>query len=206
MIMAIGYTDETFASVVKESFSIRECLKKLGLRHTGGNYKTFYNKVSNLNLDTSHFTGQAYMAGKPNKWCKKRLLVDILKDGVEYKSHELKIRLIKEGMREHKCEVCGNTEWMGKKIPLELDHINGVHTDNRIENLRIVCPNCHAQTETYCSKNIKKEKMTNEQKKINDSKRKMKFVCVSCGGPCTKTKHGICKKCTIEKIKKITGV
>jgi 5-methylcytosine-specific restriction endonuclease McrA len=57
--------------------------------------------------------------------------------------------LINEGIKEHKCELCGITEWNGKPAPIELDHINGKHTDNRIENLRILCPNCHAQTPTW---------------------------------------------------------
>lgn len=70
-------------------------------------------------------------------------------------SHALKLRLIEEGILESKCSICGLSEWNGKEIPIELDHINGVHSDNRLINLRILCPNCHAQTDTYCAKNYK---------------------------------------------------
>ena len=70
-------------------------------------------------------------------------------------SFKLKGRLIAEGLKEHKCECCGITEWNGKPAPIELDHINGNHHDNRLENLRILCPNCHAQTDTYRGKNKK---------------------------------------------------
>ena len=70
-------------------------------------------------------------------------------------SHKLKQKLIEEGIKEHCCEICKLTEWNGQPIPIELDHINGVNSDNRLENLRILCPNCHAQTPTHAGKNIK---------------------------------------------------
>lgn len=71
-------------------------------------------------------------------------------------SHKLKLRLIEDGLKEHKCEICGITEWMGKPVPIELDHIDGDHYNNDIDNLRIVCPNCHAQTDTHAGKNTKR--------------------------------------------------
>jgi hypothetical protein len=67
----------------------------------------------------------------------------------------LKIRLVKELKWEEKCSICNLSNWMNNKIPLEIDHINGVHTDNTITNLRFICPNCHAQTDTYKGKNKK---------------------------------------------------
>jgi 5-methylcytosine-specific restriction endonuclease McrA len=75
----------------------------------------------------------------------KRELDDILVEHSTYANNpRLKERLIKEGLLENKCAICGNIgEWMGKALTLQLDHINGEHTDNRIENLRILCPNCH---------------------------------------------------------------
>ena len=151
------YTDEQFIEAVKESFSVRECLNKLNLRQTGGNYKQFKNRVKILNLDISHFTGQGHLKGKQNIWHIKTELKDILVIDSTFQSHKLKIRLIKEGLKIYKCECCGNTEWMGNKIPLELDHINGINTDNRIENLKLLCPNCHALTDTYRGKNKKSD-------------------------------------------------
>lgn len=65
-------------------------------------------------------------------------------------SHKLRVRLLKEGVMEHKCQQCGLLEWNGKPIPLELDHIDGNRFNNNLDNLRMMCPNCHAQTETYC--------------------------------------------------------
>lgn len=66
----------------------------------------------------------------------------------------LKERLLKENVKDHKCECCGNTEWMGKPIALELHHVNGIKDDLRIENLKMFCPNCHAFTDNYRGKNI----------------------------------------------------
>lgn len=70
-----------------------------------------------------------------------------------YQTFKLHNRLLREGIKDHKCEICGNTEWNGKPIPLQLDHIDGNSHNHILTNLRLICPNCHAQTETYCGKN-----------------------------------------------------
>ena len=81
-------------------------------------------------------------------------LDQILVANSTYARHCLKRRLVEEGRLEYKC-VCGNTgHWMNAHLVLHLDHINGIFNDNRIENLRFLCPNCHAQTESYAGKNI----------------------------------------------------
>lgn len=147
------YTDEQFIEVVKRNFSVRECLKQLGVQPTGGNYKVFHKRVSDLKLDTSHFSGQGHLKGKTHNWSPKIPLSDILKENTDYQSHKLRLRLLKEGLKEHRCEKCNNTEWLGQPIALELEHTNGSHTDNRIENLMLLCPNCHSQTHTYRGKN-----------------------------------------------------
>lgn len=72
------------------------------------------------------------------------------------KSHTLKIKLIEDGLKLHKCECCGGTEWLGQKIPLELDHIDGNHYNNDLENVRLFCPNCHSLTPTNAGKNTKR--------------------------------------------------
>lgn len=76
-------------------------------------------------------------------------------------SHAVKRYLFRYGHADKRCLVCGLDEWMGKPIPLTLDHINGVHNDNRLENLRIICANCHSQTDTFCGKN-KGNKLKNQ--------------------------------------------
>jgi hypothetical protein len=102
-----------------------------------------------LNLDTSHFRVSGY---------EPALLKEILINGTKIpESHKLKLRLISEGYKEHKCEICGITEWNGEPTPIELDHIDGNRYNNTINNLRILCPNCHAQTDTYRGKNKNKQ-------------------------------------------------
>ena len=81
-------------------------------------------------------------------------LTEILVENSNYQSFKLAKRLLKEGYKERKCEMCGNTHWCNYLIPLELHHINGIKTDNRLENLQMLCPNCHALTDNYRGKNI----------------------------------------------------
>ena len=85
----------------------------------------------------------------------KYSLDEILVENSTYTNrYRLKIRLIKENKMNYRCAICGNNgEWNGKPLSLQLDHINGVNNDNRIENLRFLCPNCHSQTETFSGKN-----------------------------------------------------
>ena len=148
-----SYTEQELCEAVKTSTSIRQVLNKLNIVAAGGNYQTTNRRIKKLNIDTSHFTGQAWNKGQTIG--PKRSIEHYLTENSHHQSHKLKNRLIKEGLKEHKCECCGITEWNGKPAPSELDHINGNHHDNRLENLRILCPNCHAQTDTYRGKNKK---------------------------------------------------
>ena len=148
-----SYTEQELRESVKTSTSIRQVLSKLNIVAAGGNYQTTNKRIKKLNIDTSHFTGRAWNKGQTIG--PKRDIKEYLSNEFPILSHKLKNRLIKEGLKEHKCECCGIIEWNGKPAPIELDHINGNHHDNRLENLRILCPNCHAQTDTYRGKNKK---------------------------------------------------
>ncbi len=80
----------------------------------------------------------------------------LLQKGTHYQSNKLRLRLLEDGVKPHCCESCGLHTWQGAPIPLELDHIDGDKTNNELTNLRILCPNCHAQTVYYRGRNIKK--------------------------------------------------
>lgn len=151
------WTDKQFIEAIKNSLSYAEVIRKLNLKPAGGNYDTVNRKIKELNLDTSHMTGQLWNKGK-HFTCKKRPLEDILIKGSTFIStYKLKNRLLKENIKDYACENCKLKEWCNKQIPLELHHINGDKHDNRIENLQLLCPNCHALTENYRGKNIKRE-------------------------------------------------
>ena len=153
--MKCKVTDEQFKEFVASSYSIAEVIRKCGLKPAGGNYQTINTKIDKLNLDTSHFTGKLWSKGKKlpkNYFGRQKPLEEILVKNSTYQSYKLAKRLIEVNLKEHKCERCKRTEWEGNPIPIELHHINGVHSDNRLENLQILCPNCHALTDNYRGK------------------------------------------------------
>lgn len=147
------YTEEQLKKAVKDSFSLAQTLKTLGLVPCGGNYLVLKKAIAYFNLDTSHFTGQLWNKGK--RTGTKQLTENYLNNNVRISSFKLKKRLLNERIFSFECSSCKRTEWLGQPIPLELDHINGNSLDNRLENLRLLCPNCHALTPTYRGKNIK---------------------------------------------------
>jgi len=148
-------TDEEFRQAVAESLSVRQVLSRIKLVPAGGNYKTVHSRIALLRLDTSHFTGKGCnagpryrMLGKPFSW--KGILIE---NSAYTSTFRLRNRLIESGLKKAECESCGLREWLGKSIPLELHHANGVHNDHRLPNLQLLCPNCHALTENYRGKN-----------------------------------------------------
>ena len=145
------FNDEDFVYAVANSTSIRGTLVKLGLNATGGSYRVFHNRTQRLNLDTSHFTGQGHNRGK--KFSPKRSLEDYLSNTFPINSHKLKLRLISEGIFMKKCYQCNLSKWNEVDIPVELHHIDGNHSNNSLENLVILCPNCHALTSNHRAKN-----------------------------------------------------
>lgn len=152
------YQKDKLEQIVSESYSFAEALRKIGLRDVGSNFKTIKKYVEEYNIDTSHFRGQTWNKGMGNTdYAAYNKLEDILKENTNFKSDTLKYRLVKEGLKQWKCEKCGNEGvWEGKELVLELHHINGNHYDNRLENLQILCPNCHSQTDNFRNKNSTK--------------------------------------------------
>ncbi len=141
---------------VKVSRSIRQVLLELGLVPAGGNYVQVNRRIKELILPTEHFLGKGWNVGlqfKPNPALPLEML--LVRNGTA-QSFLLKNRLFKVGIKTPKCEICG---WAEKsedgRIPVELDHINGDRYDNRLENLRILCPNCHSLQSTHRGRNKK---------------------------------------------------
>jgi hypothetical protein len=149
-----NYTDDELIKAVAESFSLAEVLRKFDIRPAGGNYDTVKRRIAGLKLDTSHFTGKNWSKGKKSRAVRLRPWEDILVENSTYMSTaHLRERLLREGVFPHRCVSCGLSEWLERPIPLEIDHVNGDRRDNRLGILRLLCPNCHALTDTYRGKN-----------------------------------------------------
>lgn len=163
-------SDEQFVELLKKSSTISEVLFKLGYTVKGNSwgYSQVKRRMDDLNLDYSIFKGKSAVI-KTNKLNNVRK-EDILKENCKHQRTVLRRYIIKNNLIPYKCAICGCTEWQGKTLSLELDHINGANNDNRLENLRFLCPNCHSQTSTYGSRN---QQTNSSEYDIPDDLRKM---------------------------------
>lgn len=137
------YTLKDLRFACASSTSLRQVIEKLGLACSGANASTIKKLIAKHEISTIHFSLSSKSRSGNN-------LSDILVKDSPYRwSRDLKRRLVKFGLLKNLCYECGISEWRGRQITLQLDHINGDPSDNRLENLRILCPNCHSQTETW---------------------------------------------------------
>ena len=137
-------SDGEFIELVNKCSNISDILRELGYSTNGNSwgYQIVKERMEKLNL---FFTKRNYMYQNNTALPLEKILI---KDS-EYNRTKLKTRLVKEGLKEYKCECCGISEWNGKPLTLQLHHINGIHNDNRLSNLQLLCPNCHSQTENF---------------------------------------------------------
>ena len=172
------YNIDDVKLIVSESYSFAEVVRKLNKTKSGDTYKSIKRFIERNNIDTSHFDPY-----KNNRVVKKsRPISDYLNFGTNISSSSLKEKLYKHNLKERVCEKCGQNEyWYGDKISLILDHINGVNNDNRLENLRILCPNCNSTLPTHCKGS---KGLSNEDKKIycgcGNEKSKKSKKCFEC--------------------------
>lgn len=185
--MVKTWTDEQLIHAVSISKTFAEVARCIGLKCYGANAKTLKKHMARLNLSTAHFLS-------------KQEQIKIARGLIHNKSHEeilslnsvdrkyIKKFILKHGLLEYKCNQCGIYEWQGQRLSLHLDHKNGVNNDNRLENLRFLCPNCHSLTDTYCGKSLKNIYKSEKPK------------CQECGNIIARTSKR-CKSCATKRQK-----
>ena len=174
---------DQFQELLNTSNSFVDILIKVGLDPYNGNRKTLNHRIKEESFDISILeqNGKKNQERHMKSLLEKRTysLEDILVENSTFDRKNLKNKILEKNLLSYECYMCKNKgEWLGKTLSLQLDHINGINNDNRIENLRFLCPNCHSQTETYCGKHKKKT-----------------YKCLDCDKFINKN-HNRCKKCS----------
>ncbi|MFF8530496.1 HNH endonuclease [Streptomyces sp. SAS_267] len=146
MTSQVRHTEERLKAAVSVSTSIKDVVRHLGISQVGGNQTHVARRITALGIDTSHFTQTRRGASKGSL---SGLLTVRLPENGRVPGRRLRRELLRSGLEE-RCAECGTgPEWNGRPLTLEVDHISGRWWDNRPENLRLLCPNCHAATDTY---------------------------------------------------------
>lgn len=203
-------TKEEMEEIVRNASDWLDIITGLGYR-SYHNVPKIKNKLDKMNISYSHIkkeypidkrTGKYGYSGKAKYDLNEILIEDSMYSNMKWLFQRLK----NERGWEHKCSVCGLLEWNGKPIPLEIDHINGVHSDNRIENIRAICPNCHAQTHNYKGKNMQicKSKPPPSEEPKEPQEPKPPNLCTGCNKEIMH-RHQRCNQCN-AKHKFETGV
>lgn len=152
-------TDEEQIEAVKHCTSINGLLRYLGKPVSSGQHLWAKRRIQCAGIDISHFTGRGSRMDSLSYTTD-----ELFAEGSKKKRSTVRKRILRDNLIPYECAFCGNTgEWMGHPMALELDHINGVANDHRLENLRFLCPNCHATTDTYCGRNMKKGSSSEEK-------------------------------------------
>lgn len=156
-VRARSWSIEELKCAVRESTTYRQVLNRLGLRPAGGNYAQLRKYIRAAGLDTGHFKGQAWSRGKKCPRPTARPLAEILTENSDFQTYWLKLRLYAANLKPRHCEECGwATTTPDGYLPLELDHVNGNPRDNRLVNLRVLCPNCHSLKPTHRARKLRR--------------------------------------------------
>ena len=160
--------EKKVCELIKTSSNFKEVADKLNVSVGGNTYKEFNKIAKKYGLSIEHFTS----CHKTSDTRKQLTPDEIFTKNSTINSSRLSRYIKKFSLKECKCERCKNTEWLGMPIPLQVHHINGDTTDNRLENLQYLCPNCHTFTDNYCGKNTTKKKVHDSYKERRKEEKK----------------------------------
>ena len=183
-----NFTKEEIEQFVKESISFRELQQKIGYSaNSGSAHKILEQVLNDYNIDYSHFKGHAW-----NKDLSK--YEDALTDFGTHCWPTIKEKLFQE--RPYQCECCGLTKWNGKPIRLQVHHIDGNRQHNTRDNLQILCPNCHSQTDNWCSKNVSRSKQVSDEDFLSalEYYPNINSACVALGIPANQSNYTRARK------------
>lgn len=189
MALIDNFSKEELEQIVQKSNSMKEVIDTLGYAtHSGSNNVTVKNRLDSFNIDYSHF-----------KFAKgiERNEENVFIENSTASQATLRRWYLKGNYTPYICSICGQEPiWQGKDLTLILDHINGSNHDDRLENLRWVCPNCNQQLETTNGKNKIRSHITNNGVEKSE---KIKYYCSECGAEITNNNSGLCATCASKK-------
>jgi len=181
------WTDNDLIEAVKESNTFAEVIRKLKLSNYGANSRTIKKYIAKLSLSAAHFLTR----GEQLKIARskiKTLTIDQIFSINQVDRKHVKNTILENNLVAYECANCHITSWQGQELSLHLDHINGINNDNRLENLRFLCPNCHSLTDSYCGKNLKTNQEKNYCQDCGIKISRQSSKCIPCNSKNKKTK------------------
>lgn len=176
------WTDSQLFKAVADSTTYSEVLRQIGLKLCGGSHALIKQRIKQLGLDTSHFVGRGWCNGELYKeFSKKHIEYPIervfVKDSTYTCTSSLKKKIYKYNLIENRCYICdAEPMWNNSPLVMQLDHLDGDRCNNELKNLRLLCPNCHSQTSTFCGRNKQRASDNTKVPKPRKSK-----TCENCG-------------------------
>lgn len=195
-VRLVSFTEPQLREAVANARCYADALRAVGLRPAGGNHATVKKYIRLWNIPTDHFDGK----GPYPRGGRERIPLDeVLVENSTYSRSSLKPRLYEEGLKQPACEMCGQGEqWRGRRMAMILDHVNGIATDNRLDNLRILCANCNATLDTHCGRNKQRGRPPIQCQTCGERFRPLRQGHVFCSRTCSTAHNAPLRRLTVR--------